>query len=439
MNLSRTLMCLTLLLFAPLLLPAGDRSPQWRGFDGQGHADAVNVPVTWSEDNHIAWKVKIPGSGWSSPVVENGQVWVTTAIDKLAPPEVAEQRRKMSTNSQPLRVSESVSLRAVGVDLASGEIIRDVEVLSQRDPQMIHIDNTYATPTPVIEEGRLYCHYGPCGIACLDVRSGEVLWKNQELVVQHENGPGSSPILWKDLVIIHCDGIDQQYIVALDKQTGHEVWKTARTGKLNDNPQLRKSYATALVTAVNGQPEVVSPAADWVYGYDPSTGRELWKLNYGTLGFSNAARPVAGDGLIFVCTGYMKSQLLAFKVDEHDGKLQPTVVWRYKDQVPNVSSPLLIGNELYMASDNGIASCIDAATGKPYWKERIGKRFWAAPLYADGKIYFFDRSGTTTVVEPGTTFKELAVNQLDGTLLSSAAAVDGALILRTDQGLYCIR
>ena len=313
--------------------------------------------------NTLPGNKKIPGHGWSSPVVENGQVWVTTAIDKLASPEDAERRRKASTNSQPLRVSESVSLRAVGLDLQTGEIIRDIEVLSQQNPQMIHIDNSYATPTPIIENGRLYCHYGPCGIACLDVDSGEVLWRNQTLDVAHENGPGSSPILWKDLLIIHCDGIDQQYIVALDKQTGDEVWKTARTGRLNDNPQLRKSYATSLVVDINGQPQIVSPAADWIYGYDPATGRELWKMNYGTLGFSNAARPVTGNGLIFICTGYMKSQILALKVDEKNGTPKPTVVWRYKEQVPNVSCPLLVGNEIYFASDAGIASCVDSETG----------------------------------------------------------------------------
>lgn len=417
-------------------LPAGDHSPEWRGNNGQGHSDAVDLPESWNETEHIAWKQKLPGLGWSTPVVENGQVWVTTAIDKLAPPAEAERRRKASTNSQPLRISESVSLRAVGLDLQTGEIIREVEVLSQQDPQMIHIDNTYATPSPIIENGRLYCHYGPCGIACLDINTGDVLWRNQSLVVKHENGAGSSPILWNDLLIIHCDGIDRQYIVALDKQTGEEVWKTPRTGKLHDNPQLRKSYATSLIVDINGQPQIVSPSADWIYGYDPSTGKELWKLNYGTLGFSNAARPVAGNGMIFTCTGYMKSQILAFKVDEQN---KPTLAWRYKDQVPNVSCPLLVGDEIYFASDAGIATCIDSKTGKLHWKERIGKRFWAAPLYADGKIYFFDRNGTTTVIAPGTTFKKLSVNKLDGTLLSTAAAVDGSLILRTDQALHCIR
>lgn len=435
----RILFSLSTILSITTLLPAGDRSPEWRGTNGQGHSDAVNLPISWSETEHVAWKMKIPGSGWSTPVIENGQVWVTTAIDKLASPEVAARRRKASTNSQPLRVSESVSLRAVCFDLKSGKLLKDVEVLTERDPQMIHVENTYATPSPIIENGRLYCHYGPYGIACLDVKTGKVLWENRSLRVKHENGPGSSPILWNNLLIIHCDGIDQQYIIALDKRTGNEAWKTKRTGKLKDNPQMQKSYATSLVVDINGQSQIVSPAADWIYGYDPRSGRELWKQNYGLLGFSNAARPVAGGGLIFTCTGYMKSQLLAIKVADRNGVSVPKIVWRYKRQVSAVACPLLIGKELYFASDNGIASCIDSRTGQAHWTERIGKRFWAAPLYADGRIYFLDRDGATTVIAPGKSFKKLSVNKLDGRLLAAPAAVDGSLILRTDSALYCLR
>ena len=223
------------------LSQAGDRWPEWRGATGQGHSDATDLPVSWSETKNIAWKIKIPGRGWSTPVIENGQVWVTTAIDKLASKEDAARRRKTSTNSMPLRISESVSLRAVGIDLRTGKTIRDVEVMHVKDPQMIHHLNSYATPTPIIESGRLYCHFGPSGIACLDIKSGKVLWRNRTLSVKHENGPGSSPILWKNLLIVHCDGIDQQYIVALDKKTGKQAWKTVRSGEIKPNPQMRKS------------------------------------------------------------------------------------------------------------------------------------------------------------------------------------------------------
>lgn len=429
----------SILLSITTLLSAGDRWPEWRGVDGQGHSTAVNLPVSWSEDEHVAWKLKVPGHGWSTPVIENGQVWVTTAIDVLASLEDAKRRREASTNNQPLRVSESVSLRAVGYDLETGRLLKDVEVLSQQNPQMIHEENSYATPTPIIEEGRLYCHYGPYGIACLDVKRGKVLWENRSLYVEHENGPGSSPILWNDLLIVHCDGIDQQYIIALDKHTGKQVWKTKRSGLLKDNPQLQKSYATSLMVEINGEPQVVSPSADWVYGYDPTTGHELWKQNYGLLGFSNAARPVTGGGLIFFCTGYMKSELLAVKVEENNGTFQPSIKWRYKRQVPKVSCLLLVGEELYFASDSGIATCLDSKTGEVHWTQRIGKRFWASPLYADGRIYFFDRDGETTVIAPGKTFKKLSVNKLDGTILAGPAAVDGSLIIRTDKALYCIR
>ena len=184
---------------------------------------------------------------------------------------------------------------------------------------------------------------------------------------------------------------------------------------------------------------MVSPAADWLYGYDPNSGRELWKLNYGRLGFSNAARPVADGGLIYTCTGYMKSQLLAVRIDRKNGVSRPHVVWRYKRQVPNVACPLLIGNEIYFASDGGVATCINALSGKTHWTKRIGKRFWASPLYADGRIYFFDQDGKTTVIAPGKTFRLLSVNKLPGRLLATAAAVDGALLLRTEKALYCIR
>jgi len=416
---------------------AADGWPEWRGASGQGYSDAVNLPIRWNEKNNVAWKTKVPGHGWSTPVVAKGIVWVTTAIDKLAAKADADRRRKASTNSQPLRISDSVSHRAVGIDLKTGRIVHNYQVLTQREPQMIHRVNTYATPSPIIENDRLYCYYGPSGIACLDVKSGKVLWSNRTLKVKHENGPGSSPVLWQNLLIVHCDGIDQQYIVALNKETGKRAWTVKRSGKLRPDVQLRKSYATSLVAKVNGKPQVISPAADWIYGYEPKSGRELWKLPYGQLGFSNAARPVAGGGLIYTCTGYMKSQLLAIQLDKQTRK--PKVVWRHTKQVPNVASVLLAGDKLYFASDNGIASCLAAATGKLYWTKRIGKQFWAAPLYADGRIYFFDRDGATTVIAPEKKFRRLSVNKLDGTLLATAAAVDGSLILRTDRAVYCLR
>lgn len=418
---------------------SADSWPEWRGPQGTGISQAVNLPISWSEKSHIAWRVIVPGHGWSVPVIGNKQVWVTTGIDQPASQKDAARRRKASTNSQPLTVSKAVSLRAIGLELATGKLLHNKELLSETDPQMIHRENSYATPTPVLDKNRLYCHYGPYGVACLDLETQQVIWQNRSLRVKHENGPGSSPILWKNLLIIHCDGIDQQYIVALNTADGKPVWKTMRSGKPHQDVQMRKAYSTSLIVGIDGTQQVVSPAADWVYGYDPRSGKELWKLSYGKLGFSNAPRPIAGHGLVYVCTGYMKSELMALRLAANSASAPPEVAWRFTRGVPNVSSPLLVGDAIYFASDNGIATCIDAKTGELRWAQRIGKRFWASPLYADGRIYFFDYDGVTTVIEPGTSFRKLAVNRLDGTLLTSAAVVDGSLLLRTSKALYCIR
>ena len=417
---------------------AGDIFPEWRGVNGQGHADAVDLPVEFTESD-AAWKHKVPGLGWSTPVVVDGKVWVTTGIDVEASEDRKVAVKKTTTSSQPLIISSHVSLRVQCLDLGTGKVLKDIEMLSEENPQFIHQVNSYATPTPIVDGDKLYCHYGPMGIACLDMRTDKVLWSNRTLRVKHENGPGSSPILWNDRLIIHCDGIDLQYIVAIDKNTGEILWKTQRSGKLRDEPQLRKAYATSIIVEVEGKDQIVSPAADWIFGYDPETGEELWKTSYGVLGFSNAGRPVAAHGMVYINTGYMKSELLALKIEEQDGKFAGKIQWRFDRQVPNVSSMVIVGDEMYFASDNGIATCLDAKTGEVNWVHRMGSRYWASPLFADGKIYFFERDSKITVVEPGKEYKELAENQLSGTLFASPSAVDGHLLIRTDEALYCIK
>ncbi len=417
---------------------ADDVWPQWRGPDGQGHSDARDLPTTWSETDHVAWKTAIPGRGWSSPVIADGHVWMTTAIDRPADTTTKEARLKVNTGSQPLVVSEFVSLRAVCVDLKSGKLLDDIEVLTQKDPQWIHTLNSYASPTPVIEDGRLYCHFGTYGTACLDTESKKVLWSNRDQQVMHENGPGSSPILWGDLLIFHCDGSDKQYIVALNKHTGEVAWRRDRTGKMNENPQLKKSYGTPLVTEIGGAPQLLSPAADWLYAYDPATGEEQWKLTYGLLGFSNVPRPVLGNGMIYLSTGFMKPEMIAIRPVTSGGTVDPQIVWRFKKQVPTIPSPLLVGERIYFASNNGVATCVDAMTGHEVWSKRLGGNFAASPLYADGKIYFLNREGETFVIAPGAEFQLLATNKLDTGCMASPAAIDGALILRTEQALYRI-
>lgn len=410
--------------------------PQWRGPDGQGHAPANmrGLPLEWSETNHVTWKTPIPGRGHSSPVIGGGQIWVTTALETPASPDVAERRKKSDTGGQPLNILAEVALKAVSLDLATGKIVHDVEVLRAKDPQWVHQQNSYASPTPVLEGDRLFVHYGSLGTACLDAGSGKVLWSNRELEVMHENGPGSSPVLWKNHLIVHFDGSDAQFIAAFDRNTGKVAWKTVRSGKMGSHPQLRKSYGTPVIADFNGQTEVLSPAADWLYSYDPTTGSERWKLPYEITGFSVVPRPVLGHGMIFFSTSFMKSELLAVK---YDGTRPPEIAWRWKRSVPQTPSPILVDDCLYFVSDSGgLLTCLDAKSGEAHYQERLGGNFSASPTYADGRLYFHDRDGVTTVIQPGKGFQVLARNALDGSHMASAAIADRALFLRTDKALY---
>ncbi len=407
--------------------------PEWRGPGGQGHASAKGLPTVWSETNGIAWKANIPGRGWSSPVIDGKQIWLTTAIETPAKPEDAARRLKANTGDQPLTILEQVGLRAVCVDRDSGRIIHDVPLLTEREPQGVHKLNSYASCSPVIEGGRLYCHFGTFGTVCVDTAKGALVWKNTDLHIQHENGPGSTPVLWKNLLIFHLDGSDKQFLVALDKTTGTLAWKTDRSGAMNANPQLKKSYGTPIVVESGGRAELISPAADWLYAYDPASGRELWKLPFGHLGFSITPRPVTGHGMIFMSTGFMKPEMIAVKLDgTHD------IAWRYAKGAPTMPSPLLVGEELYFVSDAGVITCLDAKTGTEHYKERLGGDYSSSPIFADGKIYIGSRTGLVTVITPGKKFEALGKNQLPGKIMATPAAVDGALFIRTDEALFRI-
>ena len=419
-----------------LTLRAAPEWPEWRGPGGQGHASGSGLPARWSESRNVTWKAPITGRGWSSPVIDGDQIWMTTAIEMEANPEDAKRRLKTNTGDQPLTLLDKVEYRAVCVSRKSGQVLHDLPLFTEREPQWVHKLNSYASPTGVIEPGRFYTHFGASGTVCVDTKSGKLLWRNSDLKIQHENGPGSSLILWRDFVIFHMDGSDLQYVVALDKRTGKVAWKTDRTGKMHSNPQLKKSYATPLVLDIDGKETLVSPGANWLYAYDPANGRELWKLEYGNLGFSLSARPVVGHGMIFLSTGFMRPELLATR---YGGGKEPSIVWRYAKGVPTMASPLLVGDELYFVSDSGgMLTCLDAKTGNEHYRERLGGEHNASLLHADGRIYISSRNGATAVIEPGKTFKLIAKNELPGQTMASIAIADRAMFLRTDAALYRI-
>ncbi len=232
----KRILCLVIVL--TLTFTAHAEWKQWRGPTGQGHA-AADLPTSWSETQNIKWRTPAPGKGWSSPVIEGDHIWLTAAHETLASAEETAERLKERPDDQPLVVLSQVRLHAICIDKHSRKLLHDVELLRKKDPQWSDKLNSYASPTPVIEDGRLYCHFGAYGTACVDTRTAKVLWRNQDLFVTHKNGPGSSPVLWKDKLIFHMDGSDQQFIAALNKTTGEVAWRTARTGEMHENPQCR--------------------------------------------------------------------------------------------------------------------------------------------------------------------------------------------------------
>jgi len=435
---SSVLLGLLLILDSPSAF-AADEWPQFRGPGGQGHFDVEGLPLRWSETENVVWKTAIPGSGHSSPVVSGNEIWLKSSVIIRLSPE--KEKELLSKLKYPigLGIAGAVSLRAIAIDRTSGKLIADIELFSSSAPEPIHSLNSYASPSPVIEQGRVYFHFGTYGTACLDTKSRKVVWKFDNINVDHQNGPGSSPVIWNDLLIIHFDGIDRQFVTAFDKQTGKTVWTKTRTGKMNDRREFQKAYCTPLVIEQNGQPQLISPGADWVYAYDPATGAEIWKAHYGKLGFSTVPRPVIGDGMVFICTSFIQSRMLAVRYDGTGDVTDTHVVWNSDSQIPKKPSLLFINGTLYFVNDAGIASCFDAQSGKQLWRKRLGGNFSASPLYANGRIYFLSQEGKSTVIEPDANeFRVLAENQLDGRFMASPVVAGKSFILRTDSHLYRI-
>lgn len=411
--------------------------PQWRGPQGQGHASTTHdLPISWSESENIVWKTPLQGRGWSSPVLDNRHVWITTAIESEVTEEQKKERLAGIRNPKPLQVSGPVTMRAQCIDKTSGRIVHDIALFTTAEPQPIHSLNSYASPSPVLLGKRLFCHFGDYGTVCLNTQSAHIEWINHDIHLNHENGPGSTPVLWKDLLIVHCDGSDTQSVVGLNQKTGSIVWKTARSGKMAEKPDFRKAYGTPVIVPINGNDTLLSPAADWLYAYQPATGQELWKVSYEVLGFSIVPRPVVSHGMAILSTSFMKPELLAIDLGERG--TQPAISWRQKRGAPSIPSPLVVSDRLYVVSDKGIMSCFDVKTGEEQWASRLGGNFSSSPLFADGRIYVCSREGTTFVIQPGSEFELLSTNQLDGQIFATPAAINHALYLRTDTSLYRI-
>jgi outer membrane protein assembly factor BamB len=395
---------------------------QFRGPDGLGTSPASNLPLTWSEQKNVRWKTGIHGRAWSSPVVFGNQVWVTTATE------------------------DGHELYAVALDRDSGRILHDLKLFHVDHPQYVHPFNSYASPTPVIEPGRIYVTFGSPGTAAIDTQTAKVLWERRDLACNHFRGAGSSPILFHNLLIMHFDGSDRQYVIALDKTTGKTVWRTERSidfkdlgpdGKPQAEGDYRKAFSTPHIVTIGGQAIVVSLGSKAAYGYEPLTGKELWRIEERS-SHSASTRPVDGHGLVFYPTGFATGHLLAVRPDKKGDVSGTRIVWRVTRGVPNKPSVLLEGDLLFMINDVGILTCLEAKTGNVVWRERLDGTYSATPVSAGGRVYFFSEDGKATVIAAGRQFKRLAENYLDEGFMASPAIAGSALFLRTRTHLYRI-
>jgi len=404
---------------ALLAFAAAPETPwhEFRGPNGTGHYNGPTLPTEWGIEKNVTWKTKIPGTGWSSPILVNGKLYLTTAVP-------------VGTSEKP-----DQELRLICLDAKTGGIVWNDLVFLESGAKApnIHKKNGHASPTCVSDGERIVVHFGHMGTACYDL-AGKSLWKSQKHPYIPLHGNGGSPILVGGNIVFCCDGTDSQFVLALDLKSGDQVWKTDRK-----TPARQKfSFSTSQLIEHNGKQMIISPASDICAAYDPKTGEEIWRVKYPVAGWSLICRPVYGHGLLFFSTGYVTQHLMAVKPEGTGDITAKNVAWVSKKFAPNTPSPLLVGDELYTISDGGTMSCYDAKTGKVHWAERVkGGAFSSSPILADGKIFVTSETGHGSVIEPNTKeLKVLSESDLNEKTFATILPAGGSLFIRTETQLY---
>ena len=396
-----------------VVIEANEQWSQFRGHYGNGIIKSTSAPINWSENTNIDWKTPIHDRGWSSPVIWNDQIWMTTAT------------------------KDGNKMYAICVNKLSGKIEHDLHVFDVKSPQAITNENTYASPTPVVEEGRVYVHFGTYGTACISTKDGQILWKRRDLNCDHEigAGPASSPFIYNNFLIFNVDGRDVQYVIALNKETGETAWKTNRSVDFSDvQVNQRKAYGTPFIIPRGNTNQMVSIGAKGVYSYDPENGKELWKAEH--RGWSIAPRPVYGEGLVFTMIDRDRPEMWAINPNGSGDITETHIEWKETKRMPPRASPIIIKGLLFVVDRNGYISCIEAKTGKSIWQKRMKGRFSASPILANNLIYFFNEDTVCTIIKPTRELEIVAENKLsDDKLMATPAFDENSIYIRTEKKL----
>ena len=414
--------------------------PQFRGPNGNAVASETNLPTEWSATENVVWKTAIVGRGHSSPVIWGRHVFLTSDVEGEVIPEqkaIAHVRNDKSwVHPDAMSGNRKHTLKLICLDRDSGKILwekvaHEGTVLDDR-----HRKNTYASGTPVTDGKYVYAFFEAEGIYCYDF-SGKLIWKSSLGKISKVGmGPGTSPVLYENLLYLQCDnedgGTQLSFLVALNKRTGKEVWRAVR--------DHRKTHSTPAIVRSGNRVELIASGWESVIAYDPLTGKELWQCE----GVKGWAIPsiVSGHDMVFPSAGYPSKRVLGIQLGGA-GNLTGTskVAWSYDKGTAYVASPILYGDYLYLISDKGILTCLDAKTGSiKYEGGRVPtpESFSASPLAYDGKLLLLSEDGDGFLIKAGPVHEVLKVNALDEPIYASPAAANGKLFIRGDKHLYCI-
>jgi len=414
--------------------------PQWRGPQGMGVSEEKNLPVEWGADKNIVWKTALPGRGHSSPIVWDNKIFLTTSIEGEVVPgaKAVHHVRKGETWVHPDSVAgdRKHTLKVLCLDRDSGKILWERTAYEGLVYDDRHRKNSYASSTPVTDGKFVYAFFEAEGLYCYDF-DGKLIWKTDVgKIAKMGMGPGTSPALYENMLFLQCDqedgGPDVSFIAAVDKRTGKEVWRVKRIH--------RKTHATPLVVRAGDRVELIASGAETVISYDPSTGKELWRCD-GVKGWAIPSA-VAGHDMVFVSAGFPSKRVIGIKLGgSGDLTGKSNVVWSYDKGTAYVTSPILYGDYVYLVSDKGILTCIEARTGEiKYEGGRVPApaSFSASAVAFDGKIFLTSEDGDTFVIKAGPAHEVIRTNSIGEVVLASPAISRGRIFIRGDKNLYCI-